>query len=246
MTSNASTRFGGLTPVQLHRLQGFSSCVIASAIELCDVRLPNTGFSDSSIHCMFEDLPPVVGYAVTVRIRTAAPPMEGGRYSYARTDWLDHLLTVPAPRILVVQDMDKRPGLGALVGEVSACILKAMACTGLVTNGAVRDLLQVRDANFQLFAGNVSVSHAYAHVFDFGGPVEVAGLKLSTGDLLHGDLHGIQTVPVEIIDRVLSTADEIVERRRSLTSLCGAGDFTLAKLREAVNKIEVQWERKTG
>jgi 4-hydroxy-4-methyl-2-oxoglutarate aldolase len=246
MTSNPSPRSGELTPVQLRRLQGLSSCVVASAIELCDVRLPNTGFSDSSIHCMFEELPPTVGYAVTARIRTAAPPMEGGKYTYSRTDWWDHLLSVPAPRILVIQDMDARAGLGAFIGEVYACILKALGCAGLVTNGAARDLRQVRAAGFQVFAGSVSVSHAYAHVFDFGGPVEVAGLKLRPGDLLHGDLHGIQTVPMEVIDQVLTTADEIVERRRSLTTLCGAADFNLSRLRDAVNKIEQQLKTKAG
>ncbi len=246
MTSNASPKTGELTPLQLRKLQGLSACVVASAIELCDVRLPNTGFSDASIRCIFEDLPPVAGYAVTARIRTSAPPMEGGRYSYARTDWWEHLLSIPTPRIMVIQDMDRQPGVGAFVGEVYACILKALGCEGLLTNGAARDLREVRAAGFQVFAGNVSVSHAYAHVFDFGGPVEVAGLKIQPGELLHGDLNGIQTVPVEIIDRILSTSDEILERRRSVTGLCRAADFSMGKLREAVKQMEAQIKTKAG
>ncbi|HLW55014.1 MAG TPA: RraA family protein [Candidatus Angelobacter sp.] len=246
MTSNAPPPRGGVTPLQLQKLQGLSACVVASAIELCDVRLPNTGFSNASVRCLFEELPPVAGYAVTARIRTAAPPMEGGRYTYARTDWWDHVLSVPAPRIMVVQDMDSRPGLGAFIGEVYACILRSLGCVGLLTNGAARDLPQVREAGLQVFAGNVSVSHAYAHVFDFGGPVEVAGLRIRPGELLHGDLHGIQTVPVEIISQVLATADEVVERRHAVTSQCGGADFSMAKLRDAVIKIEQQWKSKAG
>lgn len=246
MTSNSSPASGELTLVQLRRLQGLSACVVASAIELCDVRLPNTGFSDPSIRCLFEDLPPVVGHAVTLRICTATPPMEGGRYSYARTDWWDHLLSVPAPRILVIQDVDKRPGVGALVGEVYACILKALGCVGLLTNGAARDLREMRANGFQVFAGNISVSHAYAHVFDFGGPVEVAGLNIHPGDLLHGDLNGIQTVPGDIVDQVLAKAEEILERRRALTSQCSAPDFSMSKLRDAVLRIETQPKTKAG
>ncbi|HSY59308.1 MAG TPA: hypothetical protein VK795_07090, partial [Terriglobales bacterium] len=109
-----------LTPVRMEQLRRFSTCLIASAIERFQVRLPNTGFSDSSIRCMFDDLPPIVGYAVTARIRTADPPMEGGGYIYDRVEWWKDILTVPAPRIVVIQDVDPNPGLGALVGEVHA------------------------------------------------------------------------------------------------------------------------------
>src|ERR1700751_3830323 len=176
-----------LTPVQLEKLRQFSTCLIASAIESFQVRLPNTGFSDSTIHCIFEDLPPIVGHAVTARIRTADPPMEGGGYIYDRTDWWEEILAVPAPRIVVIQDVDSHPGLGAFVGEVHANILQALGCAGLVTNGAVRDLNAIRASRFQLFAGNISVSHAYAHVFDFGTEVAVARMNIHPGDLLHAD-----------------------------------------------------------
>jgi 4-hydroxy-4-methyl-2-oxoglutarate aldolase len=245
MDSKAKPPTGGVTPAQLARLQEISAPIVASAIELCDVRLPNTGFSDSSVRCLFEDLPPVAGYAATVRIRTASPPMEGGRYSYARTDWWDHLLSIPSPRILLIQDMDKKPGLGAFVGEVYACILRALGCPAAITNGAVRDLNEVRAAGFRVFAGNVSISHAYAHVFDFAGPVELAGLRIQPGDLIHGDRHGFQTVPAEVVDQVLAAADHILTIRRSLTGLCRASDFSLSKLRDAV-KIEMQPKKKTG
>lgn len=226
-------------PSQLEQLRRLSTCVVASAIETANVRLPNTGFAHSDIRCIFEGLPPVAAHAATARVRTAAPPIEGGRYSYARTDWWDHLLAIPAPRILVIQDMDTNPGLGAFIGEVHSNILLAMSCVGVVTNGAVRDLPEVRPTGFYMFAGNVSVSHAYAHVLDFGGPVEVGGLKIHPGELIHGDVHGIQTVPIEAIDEILSAANEIMQTRRHLVGICHSPGITLERLREAV-KIDLQ------
>lgn len=220
------------TAEQLTHLGRLSTGIVASAIEACDVRLPNTGFTNSSIRCIFENLPPIAGYAATARIRTAAPPMEGGRYLYARTDWWEHLLNLPAPRIMVIEDLDNPPGAGAFVGEVHTSILKALGCVGLVTNGAVRDLHEVRGRGFQMFAGNVSVSHAYAHIFDFDGPVQIGGLKIRPGDLIHGDVNGVLNVPVEILDKVLVTAEEIVHKRQAVTSLCSASEFDIAKLRE--------------
>jgi regulator of RNase E activity RraA len=225
-----------LTPVRLEQLRRFSTCLVASAIERFEVRLPNTGFSDSSIRCIFDDLPPVVGYAATARIRTADPPMEGGGYLYDRVEWWRDILTVPPPRIVVIQDVDSHPGMGALVGEVHANILQALGCVGVVTNGAVRDLNAVRASGFQLFAGNISVSHAYAHVFDFGGAVNVARMNIQPGDLLHADRHGVLSVPVEIADRIPPVAAELADRRHRIVDLCRRADFSIERLQEFFQK----------
>lgn len=225
-----------LTPAQLEQFRRLSTCVVASAIESFHVRLPNTGFANSSIRCIFEDQPPVAGYAVTARIRSSNPPMAGSTHYdyYDRIEWWNHILTIPPPRIVVIEDVDNPPGLGAFVGEVHANILLALGCIALVTNGAVRDLPDVRLTEFQMFAGNVSVSHAYAHVFDFGGAVEIGGLKIRPGDLIHGDCHGVQTVPLEIADRVPAAAREVRQRRQQLIGLRRSADFTLDKLRQAI------------
>ncbi|MFZ0523875.1 MAG: RraA family protein [Candidatus Acidiferrales bacterium] len=221
--------------VCLEQLRTLSGCVVASAIETFGVRLRNKGFADSRLHCIFNDVPPIVGYAATARIRTSDPPMEGRNY-YDGGEWWDFLQKIPSPRVVVIEDLDKPPGRGAFVGEVHANILRALGCIGLVTNGAVRDLPQVRPTGFQLFAGNVSVSHAYAHVLDFGGPVEIAGLSVNPGDLIHGDLHGVQTVPLEIAEGVPANALQILQRRKELNSFCQSAEFSLPSLRRKVQE----------
>jgi 4-hydroxy-4-methyl-2-oxoglutarate aldolase len=222
-----------LEPAQLEQLRRLDSCSVANAIETFDVRLRNTGFTDSSVRCIFEDLPPMVGYAATLRIRTSDPPLEGDSYYY-RLDWLDHLLSIPPPRVLVVQDMDRHPGLGSVIGDVHANILRALDCIGVVTNGAVRDVNGVKALQFQMYAGNVSVSHAFAHVFDFGTPVEVGHMQVRPGDLLHGDLHGVQTIPFEIAHKVPAVAQEMIEKEREIIQLCRSTEFTVERLRADV------------
>ena len=229
-----------LTPAMLEGLRGLSTCVVASAIETFRVRLPNTGFVDSNVRCIFEDRLPLVGYAATARIRTANPPMEGQGYSYERTDWWNHILSLPTPRVVVIEDMDQPAGIGAFVGEVNAHILLALGCAGLVTNGAVRDLNEVRPVNFQMFAGNVAVSHAYAHILDFGGPVVVGGLEIRPGDLIHADRNGVQTIPLEIAPEIVGMAHRIQARRRKLVSLCRSNEFSLELLRKAIEEPELQ------
>ena len=226
-----------VAPPYLEELRALSTCVVASAIEAFGVRLRNRGFSESSLHCMFPEQPAAVGYAATARIRGSDPPMEGHSY-YDRGDWWNSLLKIPAPRIVVIEDVDTRPGLGAFIGEVHANILLALGCVAVVTNGGVRDLPDVRKSGLQLFAGNVSVSHAYAHVFDFGGTVEIAGLTVHPGDSIQGDLHGVQTIPREIAARVPQKAREIVKSRKELTRLCHSKDFSIAEFIQKAKELE--------
>jgi 4-hydroxy-4-methyl-2-oxoglutarate aldolase len=226
-----------LKPAELEQFRRLTTCLVASAIETFRERLPNTGFADSSIRCIFKDQPSMIGYAATARIRSSMPPME--RHTsfdyYDRLDWWNNILTIPAPRVVVIEDVDDPAGLGAFVGEVHANILLSLGCVGIVTNGAVRDLPDIRPTEFQMFAGNVSVSHAYAHLFDYGGTVEVGGLKVRPGDLIHGDCHGVQTVPLDIADRVPDTARQIRQRRQHLIGLRRSANFSLDRLRQAIH-----------
>ncbi len=222
-----------LSPAELERLTRLDSCTVANAVESFGVRLRNIGFTHSSVHSIFPDFSPAVGYAATARIRTSAPPMESRNY-YDRTDWWTHILSIPSPRIVVLEDVDAPPGIGSLVGEIHANILHALGCVGVVTNGAVRDLPAARALKFQMFAGNVSVSHAYAHVFEFGCAVTVGGMKVLPGDLLHGDAHGVLKVPLEIADQVADASAEIIRKEKQIVALCQSADFALDKLREAV------------
>ncbi len=233
-----------LTYAQIEQFRRLSTCIVSSAVETFRVRLPNTGFADSTIRCIFDDQLPMIGYATTARIRSANPPMEVGASFdyYDRTDWWKNILTIPAPRVVIIEDVDDRPGLGAFIGEVHANILIALGCVGVVTNGAVRDLPDIRPTEFQMFAGNVSVSHAYAHLFDFGGVVEVGGLKVKPGDLIHGDCHGVQTIPLEIAGRVPAVARQVRQRRQDLIGLRRSADFSLDRLRQEIQNTVLHTE----
>lgn len=219
-----------LPPELLVQLRQLDSCSVANAIETFDVRLRNKGFSDSRISCIFEDFPPMVGYAATVRVRTSEPPMEGHSYYY-RVDWLDHVLSVPAPRVLVLHDLDTNAGSGSFIGHVHMNILAALGCVGVVTNGAVRDLPEARAINFQMFAHNSSTSHAFAHIFDSGKAIEVGHMEVQPGDLIHGDRHGVQTIPFEIAHQIPGVAQDMIAQEEGIIRFCQSPGFTLETLR---------------
>jgi 4-hydroxy-4-methyl-2-oxoglutarate aldolase len=222
-----------LAEEDLEALRRLDACTLANAIETFGERLRNEGYTDASVRCLFPRLPPMLGYAATVKIRGSAPPTADALYP-DRTDWWDYIVSVPAPRVVVVQDVATRAGLGALAGVVHMNILRALQCVGVVTNGAVRSLPEAESAGFHFFAGSVSVSHAYVHIVEIGTPVEVGGLKLHSGHLLHGDLHGVQCIPLNIASRIPPVAARIAAAKQELIALCQSPDLTLEKLRAAV------------
>jgi regulator of RNase E activity RraA len=179
---------------------------------------------------------PRVGYAATARVRTSATPMSGQCY-YDRMDWWSYVQTIPEPRFIVLEDVDHVPGLGALIGEVHAAICVALRCTAVLTNGAVRDLSGVRRTGLQLFSGSISVSHSYAHVIDFGEVVEVGGLRIDPGCLLHGDQHGVVSIPLNIADEVPDMAQKIITSESELIRFCESDSFSFDELSERIRKV---------
>jgi regulator of RNase E activity RraA len=224
-----------LTPEQLEALRRLDACTLANAIETFHERLRNEGFADHTIRCLFPDFQPMVGYAATIKIRGSAPPTASDLYP-ARTDWWNYVMSLPEPRIVVAQDIASTPGLGALFGMVHINIQRALGSVGLVTNGVVRGIPAAEALGFQIFAGGVTVSHTYTHIVEFGTPVKVGGLDVHSGDLLHGDQHGVQSVPLNIASRIPPVAARIAAQKQALITLCHSPEFSLEKLREAVAK----------
>lgn len=216
------------------RLRG---AAVSNAIETFKVRLRNEGFADARLRCLFSDLRPVVGHAVTVRIRSSSPPPVGHQYR-DRTDWWNVIAGTPAPRIVVAQDIDERPGFGSFVGRIHAGVLGALGCVAYATNGSVRDLDAVHRTGFQLFASGVSISHGFAHIVDFGGPVEVAGLAVASGDILFGDCDGLLSLPQSILTQIPDVSSRMSLEERKVLEFCEAPDFSVIGLRALLGDFE--------
>lgn len=211
------------------------TCVVSNAIETFNVRMRNEGFIQGTAHCQFPKLAPVAGYAVTGRIRTAAQPIANRCY-YHRMEWWEYVASFPSPTMIVLQDVDRVPGMGAVAGEIHARISRALGCVAYVTNGTIRDVPALEAAEYQCFAAGVSVSHAYAHIIDFGEPVEIGGLVITPGDLLHGDIHGVHTIPLSIAEALPEAVKSILDREAELISFCESQDFSLERLKEILNR----------
>jgi len=214
----------------LEALRRYDTPTLANAIEDFDVRPRDEGFADIDVRCMFPELGVMVGYAATATIRAR------GRGQGDQAALWSHVRGCPAPRVVVVQDLDDPPAHGALWGEVNASVFQALGCAGAVTNGSVRDLDEVRGIGFHFFARGAGVSHAYVRVESVGEPVQVGGLTIAPGDLIHADQHGVLLVPKEIAAELPAAADRVIEREQTFLRWVRSPDFDpdrLAEMRRA-------------
>ncbi|HEY7678519.1 MAG TPA: RraA family protein [Candidatus Methylomirabilis sp.] len=224
-----------LTPQELDALRRYSSPSIANAIETFNAIPRNQGFMRPEMRSLFPELGPMVGYAVTAMIRADLPPAEGHRVP--PQDWWDYVLTIPAPRVLVMQDLDNPRPVGAFWGEVQANLHRALGCVGTVSDGGVRDLDEVRRLGFHFFAPHVLVSHAYVHIVKMGLPVVVGGMAVRPGDLLHGDQHGVVRIPDALARDVAAAAARVEEDERQIIACCRSPQFTVETLKETWKRL---------
>ena len=201
----AATRMTGST---LDLLRRFDTPTICNVIELFDVRPRDQGYMDHRITCAFPELRPMVGFAATAGFRSAGPPSATDVYG-SLEDQIELFEGLDGPPVVVYQDLDDPPA-AAVFGEVMCTTYRAFGAAGLVTNGAGRDLDQVRELDFPVFTGSTISAHGYCRTLHVGGQVRVGGLVVNQGDLLHGDLNGVTSIPRAIASEVADVAGEFV------------------------------------
>ncbi|MEY9758479.1 hypothetical protein ABIE73_005874 [Bradyrhizobium yuanmingense] len=172
MTNSAT---GPLPASVLEALGRYDTPTICNAMEIVAPERRLIGYTTKQLVCPFPDLPPIVGYARTVTIRSVLKSsLPAEEQSKRRIAYYEYVGTGHGPRISVIQDIDGPDvGYGAFWGEVQSNVHKALGCLGVITDGSIRDIPQWAPG-FQALAGSIGPSHAWVHAESFGGEVRVA------------------------------------------------------------------------
>lgn len=210
-----------LSEKQFAFLRSIDTPTVCNLIEIVAPERRGEGYTAVHLHCPFPDLPPMVGFAKTVKIR-ARDKVSGPAYMAKRMDYLDYVAAAPQPGVVVIEDQDEPPGYGAFWGEVQTNVHKALGCLGTVTNGSIRDIAQVAEG-FQMLAGSIAPSHAYVHVEEFGVPVRVHGMDVKSADLIHADRHGAVVVPADKIDDLQAALDGLLKQEARIIAAAKSG-----------------------
>lgn len=223
-----------LSKEQLAFLASFDTPTICNGLELVMPERRALGFTTEHLFPANPALPAMVGYARTATIRAIEPSSrDAAEMAAQRAAYYSYIAEGPQPTIVVIQDIDPRPGFGAFWGEVQTAVHKGLGALGGVTNGSIRDLDQIAPG-FQLLAGKIGPSHAHVHLVDFGGQVDVFGMTARHGDLVHADRHGAVVVPIAAVEKLKASIEKVAAREKIILAAARAPGFNIEKLKAAM------------
>ncbi len=220
------------TAADLTALQAWDTPTICNGLELIVPERRAIGFTVESVVAADRFHKPIVGVARVGTIRAKEPPR--GRVA-DRLDWFDYVADAPFPTIVCLQDLDDQPGYGAWWGEVHSTVHKALGALGCVTNGSFRDC-DMLAPGFQIIGGRIGPSHAHVHLVDFGRGVNIFGMNVGHGDVVHADFHGAVVIPADAVRKLPAAIELCMRREKVILDLCASPDFSPAALREAVRR----------
>jgi len=183
---------------------------------------------------------PMVGYAVTLKIEPTNPAHAVGKGT-ATAKYREYVASIPGPKIVIIQDLDKPNSVASFWGEVNSNIHKALGCVGTITDGCIRDVDEMTNAGFKALARRLCVGHAYSTPVEWNCPVEVFGQTIQPGQLVHADKHGFLAIPSEDEDRLLD-ASIFMDQNECNTVIPAARSSSGKSNREIVEDINAASE----
>lgn len=187
--------------------------------------LPNEEYTDHTIRCLLPELGTVIGYAATVEVTTNDPdsPAASWRGHYR------HLEETEGPHVVVMRDVDSRPGRGASFGDVMAVMHKRLGVAGVVVDGTIRDLDGIRDVGLPMFAWGVVPGHGVFCPVRVGTPITVGQLRIRPGDLVMADSNGCLRVPLDRAEETLAAVQSVIDLEDGKRRFAESAEFTAAE-----------------
>lgn len=230
---------GPLTPAELKALVQLDTPTVCNALELLAPDRRARGFTVRTLQCPFPDVGSMVGYARTGTVRSIEPSGRGAEDRRLRLDYYRYVAEASGPTLSLLQDLDgPAAGFGSFWGEVHSAVHKALGSVGVVTDGSIRDIPQWAPG-FGALCAEIVPSHAWVHLVDFGGQVNIAGMIVRSDDLIHADRHGAVVIPSAAVARRLpEAADACARREKVILDVARGKGFTVAKLVAAIAKAD--------
>jgi 4-hydroxy-4-methyl-2-oxoglutarate aldolase len=167
-------------------------------------------YTDSSLHCMYLEFGPVCGHVATAWYSDMKP-------EHTKLDpWIlyEHLDGIPRPIILAAKQTYS-PRLHAkagLFGGMMTSEFKALGVVGVVTDGPMRDYVEIKELSVQYLSTGLTSGHGDIELRGANIQITVAGMCVKPGDIIHMDQCGACKFPADMLPKVLEYATELIAR----------------------------------
>lgn len=211
--------------ILLETLKNVDTPTVCNAIEAAQGKRGFNGFTKGTMVSSSPQAGAVVGYALTAKIAAKAPPEEPQEViKKRRMAYYRYIAEARKPAITVIEDCDYPDSVGAFWGEINTTVHKGLGVSGALTNGVVRDLGDV-PADFPVIAGSIGPSHAFVHIREIGTPVEIMGLSVREGDIIHADRHGALVIPADVLPSLSAAIKTLIDTEQLILSPAQSPDF---------------------
>jgi len=218
--------------LEIDYLKTIDSPTLSNAIELLNVRPRERGFTPVGIRSLFPEFGIMCGYAVTAQVESAT------RMEPFTIDTFIELYRLveksPKPAVIVLQEIGGFSEYAAHCGEVMATFFTRLGAIGLLSDCAVRDLEEVRRLGFRYFAQGSVASHANFRIVRSGIRVQVRGMVVNPGDVIHGDINGVITVPDVPMKQLCDAVDSIRRKEKAVMDFVRSDQFSLDGFKKLV------------
>lgn len=222
----------------LRLLQKIDTPSVCNAIEVAQGKRGFAAFTRQTMLSSDPEAPAIVGYANTAKIAGLEPPTESPEIiKERRLAYFHHMASGPSPSLAVIEDVDYPDCISAWWGEVHTTVHKGLGLKGAVTNGVMRDLGDLAP-DFPVVAGSIGPSHGFVHVRELGTSVEIFGLTVQQGDLVHADRHGALVIPPEVLPKLEKSINTMFDAEKIILEPARKPGFNVAALEEAWRLFE--------
>lgn len=221
----------------INALDNFTTATLSNAVNQLGISDPTEGFSDPLIRCLYPELGVMIGVAITVEIETMNPNVPNTGLGPLFVELLRQVDAENCPVVIVAKEVGTGSRFAAHCGEVIASSLKRLGAVGLFTDAAVRDVEEVRDLGFHFYSRGITPSSGNARLVRIGSTVNVGGIEIQPGDLIHGDADGLLKIPVEGREQLAEVAMQVQNGEGSVLEYIRSDGFTLEGLIEILSPV---------
>ncbi len=223
-----------LRPV-LDQLLDFDTALLANTLGYIDPTPAHEIYMSGEIQSVTPSLGPTVGVAITCEADTSTP----NNIPDTSVFWqqLAEMEKLKVPTIWVVKTVGSRPGFECVIGDGMAKLLYGAGCRGLITDGGVRDVSGILTASLATYCKGLCIHHTALRFSNPGKAVEIGGLVINQGDILHANAEGVIKLPVASLDSLVARAPAMRAFEHEAHCASRRTDLTSAEKRQAISDL---------
>ena len=219
----------------LARLTQFDTALVANTVEALRPSTGHEWYMAGGIQSLTPELSPTVGIAYTCELDSSTPGGAPAMDDYWRL--LEMAEAESLPVVWVVRTVGSRPEHECVLGDGMAKTMRSVGCVGLVTDGGARDLAGISAASFSVYCKGKTIHHGALRFRAATEPVEIGGITVRHGDVIHADHGGVVRVPADCLAGLPEALLRMTAFEREAHSWLVRPDLKIAAKRARVQQL---------